>query len=110
MKKSFFKIAFFVFGGMIFATNLFASTDVNFVNSELYKNLKNERFSSGTIFVPKGKQSDFSSFGEIEEIEGNSFDLTYSAAFSDLLLGWWPDGMIAMQGSSCFGDGLLLPS
>ncbi len=52
MKKSFFKIAFFVFGGMIFATNLFASTDVNFVNSELYKNLKNERFLQETYYKP----------------------------------------------------------
>ena len=77
------------------------------IAKRLAKFLKEERFTSGTIFVPKGKQSDFSKYGEVEEIDGNSYDLTYSAAFSDLFLGWWPDGMIAMQGSSCFGDGIL---
>ena len=69
--------------------------------------LKKERFSSGTLLVPFGTKDKFLGFDEIVEVEGNYFDLSYSAAFSDLFLGWWPDGMIAMQGSSCFGDGLL---
>lgn len=73
----------------------------------LAKFMKEERYSSGTLLVPSGSKSEFESFGEIVEVEGGSYDLSYSAAFSDLFLGWWPDGMIAMQGSSCFGDGIL---
>ena len=77
------------------------------IATKIAKYLKEERYSTGTIMVPKGNIGSFSLFGEIEEIEGNSYDLSYSAAFSNLFLGWWPDGLIAMQGSSCFGDGLL---
>ena len=77
------------------------------IAKKIAKYLKEERFTSGTIFVPKGKQSNFSLFGDVEEIEGNSYDLVYSAAFSNLFLGWFDNGMIAMQGSSCFGDGIL---
>lgn len=77
------------------------------IAKKIAKYLKDERFTSGTILVPKSKQGNFSQFGEIEEIEGNSYDLSYSAAFSNLFLGWWENGLIAMQGSSCFGDGIL---
>ena len=77
------------------------------IAKKIAKYLKEERFTSGTIFVPQGKQNAFSQFGEVEEIEGNSYDLTYAMAFSDLFIGWSEDGLIAMQGSSCFGDGLL---
>ena len=77
------------------------------IAKKLAKFLKEERFTSGTILVPQGKQSNFNLFGEVEEIEGNSYDLVYSAAFSNLFLGWWENGLLAMQGSSCFGDGLL---
>ncbi len=77
------------------------------IAKKIAKYLKDERFTSGTILVPKGKGSNFSQFEEIEEIDGNIYDLAYSAAFSNLFIGWWENGLIAMQGSSCFGDGLL---
>ena len=77
------------------------------IAKRISKYLKEERYASGTLLVPSGNANGFENFGEIAEIEGNDFDLIYSAGFSDLLLGWWPDGLIAMQGSSCFGDGIL---
>ncbi len=77
------------------------------IAKRISKYLKEERYASGTLLVPAGNSNGFGEFGEIAEIEGNDFDLIYSAGFSDLLLSWWPDGLIAMQGSSCFGDGLL---
>jgi hypothetical protein len=33
--------------------------------------------------------------------------MSYHAGFSDLLVGWWNDGVLAHQGSSCFGDAIL---
>jgi hypothetical protein len=77
------------------------------IAKRISKYLKEERYASGTLLVPAGNSNGFGEFGEIAEIEGNDFDLIYSAGFSDLFLSWWPDGLIAMQGSSCFGDGLL---
>ncbi|MBR4329884.1 MAG: hypothetical protein IKP71_08510 [Candidatus Riflebacteria bacterium] len=77
------------------------------IAKRISKYLKEERYASGTLLVPAGKANGFNDYGEVAEIEGNDFDLIYSAGFSDLLLSWWPDGLIAMQGSSCFGDGLL---
>ena len=84
-----------------------ASVSTEQIAKRISKYLKEERYASGTLLVPSGNANGFENFGEISEIEGNDFDLIYSAAFSDLLLGWWPDGLIAMQGSSCFGDGIL---
>lgn len=69
--------------------------------------LKKERFTTGSIIVPKGNTESFQLIDETIEVEGNEFDLSYQAGFSDLFLGWWPDGLIALQGSSCFGDGIL---
>ena len=77
------------------------------IAKRISKYLKEERYASGTLLVPSGKADGFEDYGEVSEIEGNDFDLIYSAGFSDLLLGWWPDGLISMQGSSCFGDGIL---
>ena len=84
-----------------------ASISTEQIAKRISKYLKEERYASGTLLVPAGKANGFDDYGEVAEIEGNDFDLIYSAGFSDLLLGWWPDGLIAMQGSSCFGDGLL---
>ena len=77
------------------------------ISLKIAKYLKEERFSSGSLFVPVNEKNKFESFGEVIEIEGNNYDLSFNAAFSDLFLGYTNDGMIAMQGSSCFGDGIL---
>ena len=75
--------------------------------SKILKYLVKERMAAGTVAGPAGRVEPFCSAGEIIEIEGDLFDLNYHAAFSDLLVGWWDDGVIAHQGSSCFGDGIL---
>ncbi len=66
-----------------------------------------ERYATGCVIGPANKIELFSQIDETIEVEGNRFDLSYQAGFSNLLLGWWPDSLIALQGSSCFGDGLL---
>ncbi len=69
--------------------------------------LVKERMAAGTVAGPVGRVQPASADGEIIEVEGALFDLNYQAAFSDLLIGWWDNGVIAHQGSSCFGDGIL---
>ena len=74
---------------------------------QLAKHLKEERLASGSIFVPKGKGEIFSALGDISEVEENESVMSYFAGFADLFIAWWPEKLIALQGSSCFGDGLL---
>lgn len=74
---------------------------------KLAEYLSKERFASGTILCPTSAIRNFEKYGEVKGIDGNVFDMNYSAGFSDLFLGMWPDKAIALQGSSCFGDGLL---
>lgn len=69
--------------------------------------LVKERMAAGTVAGPAGRVQPAIAEGEIIEVEGSLFDLNYQAAFSDLLIGWWDNGVIAHQGSSCFGDGIL---
>ncbi|GAB4282590.1 MAG: hypothetical protein Kow0029_28240 [Candidatus Rifleibacteriota bacterium] len=66
-----------------------------------------ERLASGTIIGPIGRTKPINETIEIQEIDGTLFDMNYHAAFADLLVGWWDGGIIAHQGSSCFGDGIL---
>jgi hypothetical protein len=66
-----------------------------------------ERMASGSIVGPAGKYFRSAESCEYVEIEGGLFDMNYHAGFADLLIGWWPGGIIAHQGSSCFGDGIL---
>lgn len=69
--------------------------------------LVKERRTSGTVVGPAGRVQPAVLDGEVVEVDGNLFDMNYNAGFSDLLVGWWDDGIIAHQGSSCFGDGIL---
>ncbi len=69
--------------------------------------LSNERLASGTIIGPSGRLTGFSRYPDRIEVEGTLVDLNHRVGFTDLLVGWWPDGSIAHQGNSCFGDGLL---
>jgi hypothetical protein len=71
------------------------------------KYLVKERHAAGSIVGPAGKVKPADINGEVVEVDGNLFDMNYQAGFSDLLIGWWQDGVIAHQGSSCFGDGIL---
>ena len=73
---------------------------------EIGNYLISERMANGSIVGPS----------DIEELtrtcdfvlaEDDAFEMSYHAGFSDLLLGWWNDGVIAHQGSSCFGDAFL---
>lgn len=77
------------------------------IAENIAKYLKNERFSSGTIYVPNGYEKDFNKYGEVVEFEGNDYDLSYTSAFSDLFLSFSNEGMLAFQGSSCLGDAFL---
>ena len=69
--------------------------------------LLKERFASGSIVGPIERVKPFTEEGEVVEVEGTAFDMSYHAGFSDLLIGWWDNGIIAHQGSSCFGDAFL---
>ncbi len=73
----------------------------------LCKYLKYERLCTGTILCPIESKKMFSEFGNFQGINGTSSDICYNAAFTDLFLGWWKDGLITLQGSSCMGDGIL---
>ncbi|MEW6711019.1 MAG: hypothetical protein AB1403_14425 [Candidatus Riflebacteria bacterium] len=81
--------------------------DEEFIRQTVIEYLVRERMTGGTVVGPAGKVKPAGSDGEIIEVDGNLFDMNYHAAFSDLLIGWWPGGIIAHQGSSCFGDGIL---
>lgn len=81
--------------------------DAEEVCTTILNYLVKERMAAGTVVGPKGKVRPAAVDGEIVEVEGSLFDMNYQAAFSDLLIGWWPGGIIAHQGSSCFGDGIL---
>lgn len=69
--------------------------------------LVKERLASGTVVGPARSMQGFPASLEIVEVEGSPVDLSHRASFTDLLLGWWPDGLMAHQGSSCFGDAIL---
>lgn len=73
----------------------------------LCKYMKSERLCTGSILCPTESKNKFSEFGDLQGINGNCSDVCYNAAFSDLFLGWWNDGLITLQGSSCMGDGIL---
>ncbi|KAF1079656.1 MAG: hypothetical protein GQF41_3971 [Candidatus Rifleibacterium amylolyticum] len=77
------------------------------IAGDIARYLVKERFASGTIIGPAGQVSDFSTGCETLGVAGSSFDMSYHAGFSDLLVGWWDDGVFAHQGSSCFGDAIL---
>lgn len=66
-----------------------------------------ERHASGTIVGPS--EALLSESVEVENlmVKGDSFDMNYHAGFSNLLIGWWNNGVIAHQGSSPFGDAIL---
>lgn len=66
-----------------------------------------ERLASGTVFGPVSEISNIASNGEVISVDGSLFDMNYKACFADLLIGWWHNGIIAHQGSSCFGDAIL---
>ncbi len=69
--------------------------------------LVKERLASGTVVGPARSMQGFPASLEIVEVEGTPVDLSHRASFTDLLLGWWHDGLMAHQGSSCFGDAIL---
>lgn len=75
------------------------------------KYLVSERSAYGTIISNSSEACDFDTGCETMGIndmgEFNSLNLAYEAAFTDMLLLWAPDGVIAHRGSSCFGDALL---
>jgi len=77
------------------------------IAGDIARYLVKERLASGTIIGPVGQVSDFSTGCETLGVEGSSFDMSYHAGFADLLVGWWGDGVVAHQGSSCFGDAIL---
>lgn len=79
----------------------------NVVCDKIINYLVKERRASGTVVGPKGLVEPADIAGEIVEVEGELFDMNYHAGFADLLIGWWHGGIIAHQGSSCFGDGIL---
>jgi hypothetical protein len=66
-----------------------------------------ERLASGTIVGPAEHSLSAGQQCEVFPVEGSLYDMNYHAGFSDLLIGWWNNGIIAHQGSSCFGDGIL---
>ena len=69
--------------------------------------LVSERLASGSVLGPAGQVQGFPDSLEYIEVDGAAIDLNHHASFADLLIAWWPDGSIAHQGSSCFGDALL---
>ncbi|PKL43320.1 MAG: hypothetical protein CVV42_20265 [Candidatus Riflebacteria bacterium HGW-Riflebacteria-2] len=77
------------------------------IAGDIARYLVAERLASGTIIGPASQVSDFSTGCETLGVAGTSFDMSYHAGFSDLLVGWWNDGVLAHQGSSCFGDAIL---
>ena len=77
------------------------------IAGDIARYLVKERLSSGTVIGPAGAVSDFSTGCETLAVSGSAFDMSYHAGFTDLLVGWWGDGVIAHQGSSCFGDAIL---
>lgn len=83
------------------------NVEISVIAGEITRYLVEERLASGTIIGPSGQVSDFSTSCETLAVEGSSFDMSYHAGFSDLLIGWWDDGVLAHQGSSSFGDAIL---
>lgn len=81
--------------------------DAASVCSTIIDYLVNERLAAGTVVGPAGRVKPATEDGEVVAIEGSVYDMNYHAAFADLLIGWWSDGTMAHQGSSCFGDALL---
>lgn len=69
--------------------------------------LTQERLASGTVIGPAGEIKGFAEHIETLEVDGSLFDLNHRASYTDLLVGWWHNGTIAHQGSSCFGDAIL---
>lgn len=76
------------------------------VAARIAKYLIKERLAAGTIVGPE-KLAALPEEVETLKIAGSSFDMNYHAGFADLLIGWWSDGTMAHQGSSCFGDAIL---
>lgn len=76
------------------------------IASAILKYLLKERYASGTVIGPTPLNEQEITEDNYIEISSAS-DMAFSAGFSDLLLGWWHDGTISHQGSSCFGDALL---
>jgi hypothetical protein len=79
----------------------------NVICDKIIDYLVKERRASGTVVGPAGLVEPADITGEIVEVDGDLYDMNYHAGFSDLLIGWWHGGIIAHQGSSCFGDGIL---
>ncbi|HNS09510.1 MAG TPA: hypothetical protein PKN29_07405 [Candidatus Ozemobacteraceae bacterium] len=69
--------------------------------------LVGERLASGSVLGPAGQVQGFPDSLEYIEVDGVAIDLNHRASFADLLIAWWPDGIISHQGSSCFGDAIL---
>jgi hypothetical protein len=77
------------------------------IASKIMTYLQKERFARGTIIgqTPLANQEiDEENYIEVKD---SIYSMHFFAASCDLLLGWWPNGVIAHQGSSCFGDGIL---
>lgn len=68
--------------------------------------LSKERMASGSILGPLDL-TELSCIGNFIKSNNGSFDMSYRAGFENLLLGWTETGVIAHQGSSCFGDAFL---
>lgn len=66
-----------------------------------------DRLAAGTMVGPLPHPKVDGTHVELSLVEGSISDMHHQAAFTDLLMGWWGDGMIAHQGNSCFGDGIL---
>ncbi|MBU1106890.1 MAG: hypothetical protein KKB51_09510 [Candidatus Riflebacteria bacterium] len=77
------------------------------IAGDIARYLVKERLASGTVIGPAGQVSNFSTGCETLAVGGSAFDMSYHAGFTDLLVGWWGDGVLAHQGSSCFGDAIL---
>lgn len=84
--------------GVVVAAAEIVQTVVNY--------LVKERLASGTVVGPErltGLPENITNL----QVEGSPLDMSYHAGFADLLIGWWHDGTMAHQGSSCFGDAIL---
>lgn len=65
------------------------------------------RCAAGTLVGPQGTAELAAGIADFTEIEGDALDMSSQAAYLDLLLGWWDNGVIAHQGHAPFGDAYL---
>lgn len=85
--------------GLIVSTEKIASSIMTY--------LQKERLARGTIIGQSPLLNQVIDEENYIEVKDSIYSLHFFAASCDLLLGWWPNGVIAHQGSSCFGDGIL---